>query len=116
MFTAVIFGRPAGKMLNKSPPWFDLLQGGDSLEVKAPGLPNITGKATGFNLGGHNGTITDNGQALIAAADGAYMYSFGDYKQTMRSLSIDASKSDPIYGGAATVQPPAVSLLPQIKY
>ena len=112
----IILGAPAHFTAEKSPPLLKFVKGGDSLEVKAPGLPNITGKATGFNLGGHNGTITDNGQALIAAADGAYMYSFGDYKQTMRSLSIDASKSDPIYGGAATVQPPAVSLLPQIKY
>lgn len=28
----------------------------------------------------------------------------------------DASKSNPIYGNSSTVQPPAIQLIPQIKY
>lgn len=31
-------------------------------------------------------------------------------------LGIDASRSNPIYGASATVQPPAISLIAQIKY
>ena len=31
-------------------------------------------------------------------------------------LHLDASKSNPIYGRSDTVQPPAISLMPQIRY
>lgn len=30
--------------------------------------------------------------------------------------NFDANRSDPIYGNADTVQPPAIVLIPQIKY
>lgn len=32
------------------------------------------------------------------------------------TYGFDASKSNPIYGNSSTVQPPAIQLIPQIKY
>ena len=32
------------------------------------------------------------------------------------NLCFDASRSNPIYGNAETVQPPTIMLIPQIKY
>ena len=31
-------------------------------------------------------------------------------------IKFDASKSNPIYGSSDTVQPPALTLIPQIRY
>ena len=31
-------------------------------------------------------------------------------------ICIDANKGNPIYGNSSTVQPPAIQLIPQIKY
>ena len=40
----------------------------------------------------------------------------GSYTTASGTLIADASKSNGIYGNSATVQPPALTLLPCIKY
>ena len=42
-------------------------------------------------------------------------YNYGNYSQN-HTLGFDAAKSSKIYGASTTVQPPAISLIPQIKF
>lgn len=76
--------------------------------VKAAGLPNITGSC-GVMM--HNGHATGafywtqwgtNGSASPGSTDGI--------------ATLSASRSSSIYGKSSTVQPPALTLLPCIKY
>ena len=77
------------------------------------GVPNVTGYFTNVATGGVESTN----------AAGAFAF---DQKQARQaetaqlicgyaSFSIDASRSNPIYGTSTTVQPPALTLLPCIK-
>ena len=45
-----------------------------------------------------------------------YASSNNTFGNNYGELGFDASRSSKIYGAAETVQPPAVSLFPQIKY
>ena len=76
--------------------------------VKSAGLPNITGQ-TGYRFGG-GGT---SGCFIAGAA-----VNCGDWytPHTNTQLEFDASQSNSIYGNSTTVQPPALTLLPCIKY
>ena len=75
------------------------------------GLPNITGN---FEIGQSNGT------APIAAVSGAFGALYGNTSKGLADISalsnapkgitIDASRSNPIYGASTTVQPPAYCL------
>lgn len=88
-----------------------VLQGGDSPAVLAAGLPNITGQyyaVVGGNItvnGAFNGSWTDSSGQTSGG---------GGYNRV--HLSFNASKSNAIYGASNTVQPPAIVLIPQIKY
>ena len=99
------------------PNYIDLvLQGGSTIEEKEAGLPNITGTfgnalprvATGTSgAGGINGAFVANGAHGKVTVTG---------ETSLGADYFDASKSNPIYGNATTVQPPAITLIPQIKY
>lgn len=75
------------------------------------GLPNITGS---FEIGQSNGT------APIATISGAFGALYGNTSKGLADISalsnapkgvtIDASRSNPIYGASDTVQPPAYCL------
>ena len=92
-----------------------VLQGGDNVVIISPGLPNITGK---FNAQGNS-----NGGKFSDKASGAF-YTNTPYSGNVNSgvgdvsggYSFDASRVNSIYGAGSTVQPPAISLIPQIKY
>jgi hypothetical protein len=96
-----------------------VLQGGETVKSVEAGVPNITGETvegyllsqrmnqpTPFSAKGviHLESATENG-----AGPGAE-------KQNYARLKIDASRSNPIYGAADTVQPRAITLIAQIKY
>ena len=89
---------------------YRLLQGDNAVGIKEAGLPNITGKiytsqddiSTGVN-GAF--TVTNEGTGHTHYAGGA-----------SRTINLDASQSNAIYGNSQTVQPPAITLIPQIKY
>ena len=90
------------------------MQGGDSACAKQAGLPNIIGAFRGLD-----------GVASIYAQEGAfYADDYDNYAITSRNTEksyarktlLDASKSNPIYGASNTVQPPAIQLIPQLKY
>ena len=78
--------------------------------VKDAGLPNITGNVlapTGLNGTGAfvSNAIGPKGYGLVGSTDFAF-----------DNLGFKASRSSSIYGNSSTVQPPALTLLPCIKY
>ena len=87
------------------------------------GLPNIEGSISSFNnywfavanrqvgaLYTNNATTTD--ASRYANMTGTVM----DNNRGASMVNFDASKSNSIYGASATVQPPALTMLPIIKY
>ena len=85
------------------------MQGGDSTGRLNAGLPNIVGLA--------NNCVFDN-----AEATGAFYVTIGGESGrgldglNKKNLNFDASRSNSIYGSSQTVQPPAILLIPQIKF
>ena len=77
----------------------------------AAGLPNITG-GLGFQGGGgvreNYGAFCTNGSGLT------YVHSTSTIGATFAEFS--AQRSNPTYGASGTVQPPALTVLPCIKY
>lgn len=90
-----------------------VLQGGDSPAVLAAGLPNIQGTLTGlayrnnyYGVGtGVFSTSRSGGQSALTL-DGV----------ANDLINFNATNSNSIYGASNTVQPPAIVLIPQIKY
>lgn len=88
--------------------------------VKTAGLPNITGN---ISSSVSYWTLFAN---LEATASGAFTQPTANDVNTIESstrtepgyysLGFDASKSNAIYGNSSTVQPPALTLLPCIRY
>lgn len=99
------------------------VEGGNSPGKRNAGLPNITGYL-GMSLPGGKtiiqstgvGALFNNGpiNSLVTG------YVEGTSTPVNRSadtfIRLDASKSNDIYGASNTVQPPAIVLIPQIKY
>ena len=103
-----------------------VLMGGESVKSMEAGLPNITGE---WSVKKEHKTFA--GVQLLAELEiderGAlYVAEKGDrngipdhptiHKNAPIAIGFDASKSNPIYGSSETVQPPAISLIAQIKY
>lgn len=85
-----------------------VLQGGASVQSLEAGLPEITG-----NVDGHSGYLNAGGCLDVGnQSTGNTIGNYGNY----HALYFNASRSNSIYGNATTVQPPALSLIPQIKY
>lgn len=79
--------------------------------VLAPGLPALTGSfydnATPSNgEGAFNNTFELSQTGVVQRGTG-----YDRYK-----IIFDAQKSNALYGAANTVQPPALCLIPQIKF
>ena len=90
------------------------MQGGDTSSVKAAGLPNIIGS------GGWGETLTSMEPDRCS---GALWINTGHKRRGSAStdngnctIDFDASKSNQIYGSSSTVQPPAITLIPQLRY
>lgn len=104
-----------------------VLQGGEQVRSVEAGLPNITGRL-GEPLLYHTDDkkYGGSGSAEITQPDGAFVKTStalrhvdvdaGKNHMTNTGINFDASKSNPIYGASETVQPPALSLIAQIKY
>ena len=89
------------------------MQGGDYVSVKEAGLPNIVGTL-------HSPSYYNTPQPLTSGA-------FRDAHATIGIgaaisgevpwiYTFNAANSSPIYGNSDTIQPPAIALIPQIKY
>lgn len=95
-------------------PWGTSSQVG--MEMKA-GMPNITGRATFvFTDGEDNAQYPDRGAFYWAIYDALRVKMQVDGGTGKRDLMFDASRSNNIYGASTTVQPPALCLLPCIRY
>lgn len=92
------------------------MQGGDTSSAKAAGLPNIIGSAR-LGVGNRIG-ILDYSNALQGEGSATVVNGISGNSAGGRNdrLILDASKSNTIYGSSNTVQPPSISLLPQIRY
>lgn len=83
--------------------------GGDSVNVLNAGLPNITGKLNAIK------SFEDSPYSgLFECLSNLGGVQTGGYQAG--KVSFDASRSNSIYGASTTVQPPAFSLMPQIKF
>nr|DAL11066.1 MAG TPA_asm: tail collar fiber protein [Caudoviricetes sp.] len=103
-----------------------VIQGGDNVEILEAGLPNITGWLQARYM-----TSDNNGNLPVIYADGktftAEDITGSNYLKlshdtgttqnfTLRQYMFNASRSSKIYGAAITVQPPSITLVPQIKF
>ena len=84
------------------------------MKVIAAGLPNIRGSvsinanANEPGLPGSEGALYKNYYSTLDAPEG------DGAKDT--EIGINASRYNAIYGASDTVQPPAIALIPQIRY
>lgn len=89
-----------------------VIQGGDTLGIKAPGLPNITGwfpaDTRDYAAGNYGGVFS---QTYLNNQINGENGNSRTYKYTL-----DASKASNVYGASNTVQPPAIVIVPQIKF
>ena len=91
-----------------------VLQGGETAKSVEAGLPNITGIIRSIK----SGYKTEPTGAFVGsenANDTGWQSSEHTTKETV-NIAVNASRSNPIYGASETVQPPAITLIAQIKY
>lgn len=120
--TPWLFGNGDGETTFVLPDYRNVfIEGGDTPSKINAGLPNITGSVNvGTSDGqastfGFTGALTKKGDyPALYGLQNCQQYS-GEIKWT-GGINIDASKSSFIYGSSTTVQPPAIVLIPQIKY
>lgn len=88
-----------------------VLMGGEPVKSVEAGLPNITGGPIGTEgiAEQPKGALFRDGSVTQYSVDSANSHVWARVK-------FDASKSNPIYGASTTVQPPAFSMIAQIKY
>ena len=92
-----------------------VIQGGDTVAVKSAGLPNIIG-STNLRDGVGFGAITTSGCFAKDDSRPDTYTVYPEFEYSGTSLKFDASRCNSLYGMSATVQPPAISLIPQIRY
>ena len=97
------------------------MQGGNSVEANEAGLPNIKGDSGTWRTGMTTSNDFPVGTGALNGLLGEANFQLGisEYtgRSTIGSLTFDASKSNAIYSDSVTtVQPPAITLIPQIKY
>ena len=112
---AGLFGRGDGNSTFVLPNWIDRMEqfAGDGAGASvAAGLPNIMGELVYWG-----GTMFFGSGAFVDAHKNDQWGLRGgvDDKDNTSAL-FDASKSNPIYGRSDTVQPPAIKLMPIIRY
>lgn len=93
-----------------------VLQGGASVQSVEAGLPNITGDAAVIANNGTAQVAMNASGAFTALGTGSCANSISGSFYHQYGANLDASLSNPIYSASTTVQPPALSLIPQIKY
>lgn len=111
---AGLFGRGDGSMTMVLPNWTDRMMqlAGDGIGASvAAGLPNITGELVYW--GGTE--FFGSGAFVNSGKNNQWGIGVGTDKDNTSAL-FDASKSNPIYGRSDTVQPPAIKLMPIIRY
>ena len=95
------------------------MQGGDSLLALSAALPNITGSLYSYASGGAKsgiGAINNIWEAPDADGRPSQSDLSSSSVRAWCGFKFDASHSNSIYGNGQTVQPPALVLIPQIKF
>lgn len=90
-------------------PWGSSTQIG--IEIEA-GLPEIAGAVDGVFVWGESGV----GAFLDSVKENSSGFTENSSNHQWRTLNFKASNSNVIYGKSGTVQPPALCLLPCIRY
>ena len=91
-----------------------VIQGGDTATVLKAGLPNIVGSTYSIiSVNPYASGALDGGDTL---PDEYGVTATVNMPNKLRYIRFNASNSNAIYGAATTVQPPALQLIPQIKY
>lgn len=85
------------------------MKGGDCTAVLPAGIPNITGALNNALFDSANGT-----GAFSTWQEGSMRGDGNWYSKS--AANFDASRCSSIYGASPTVQPPALQLMPQIRY
>ena len=118
---AGLFGRGDGAATFVLPNWTDRviqLAGDGAGASVAAGLPNITGEFSAAFCGGWIGRYDSPKGSLTKVND--YSPRLGESNNAPSSYGthyrFDASKSSSVYGASSTVQPPAIKLIPIIRY
>ena len=95
-----------------------VLQGGETVKSVEAGLPNITGSLKNIPQGHSvfDAIVVQSGALSTKTAKKYGVTGSQSYSDWSDSIDFDASHSNPIYGASDTVQPPALSLVAQIKY
>ena len=109
------FGRGDGSTTFTLPNLIDKFAQGSTTvgTVKSAGLPNITGQVSGSD----GKAYIAKGAFTKAAGMAESKTQFAEYNESCAHIfSFSASNSNKIYGNSTTVQPPALTLLPCIKY
>lgn len=92
-----------------------VIQGGDITAVRLAGLPNITGDA--YFRDGHGRYENNSSGAFNFNVIGGQSVPTASTNSSLPfHLRLDAALSNSIYGSSSTVQPPAICLIPQLKY
>ena len=90
-----------------------VIQGGDSPAVLEAGLPNIMGTLKGLAYR-NNYFGVGTGVFSTSRSDGSSALTLDGTATDL--IEFNATNSNSIYGASNTVQPPAIVLIPQIKY
>lgn len=83
--------------------------------MRLAGLPNITGDA--YFRDGHGRYENNSSGAFNFNVIGGQSVPTASTNSSLPfHLRLDAALSNSIYGSSSTVQPPAICLIPQLKY
>ena len=93
------------------------IEGGDTPSKINAGLPNINGAFLTVNIGSAGIGVTSASGCFVAinSMPNVGRFTLADITQTS-GIDFNANRSNAIYGASGTVQPPAIKLIPQIKY
>ena len=87
------------------------------MSILAAGLPNVYGSFAIGAIDGQMATFSHYGAcSFIGQYENLSNGTYSSNNDRYGGIIIDASKNNAIYGNSTTVQPPALVLLPQIKY
>lgn len=112
-----MFGSPALNRAGLSPPF---MKGGDTVSTLTAGLPEIYGAVSRLPMSMMNGAETFfSGVFKDSVAPSGLWTATGSGQSEVigaGTLAFQASDYNAIYGKSSTVQPPALQLIPQIRY
>lgn len=94
-----------------------VIQGGSAPAKLEAGLPNIVGSTRTFTVYPYGQDSAMTGSFYLSSQGGTNIANQSTVSGGIDcAVSFNANRSSPIYGNSSTVQPPAIQLIPQIRY